>query len=287
MINVDQIQGIGQGVYDRGQAAAANVTGRMGAWGERAVSGSGGGLYSVFRRSVAHQLGFMSVDVGGSHVSAGWMGRDMFAAKAYEKTFAQRYDLGRQLGWSKAKSRTGAQEAARAAMKGKGGSWKVTAGLVRDEVSVATKSWGEFARFGKGALGYGLRLIGPAFVAHSAYTGYREGGVLGAAIEGGKTVLEFAAFDMGLKVLGGATAGAAMTGGALAIGGIGIYAHGKMAADLKKNMQKMEMGGGVVDPFGMVATTRQRSLAALNLTHINGRMALGNEASLMHLSVAR
>jgi hypothetical protein len=54
------------------------------------------------------------------------------------------------------------------------------------------------------------------------------------------------------------------------------------AAARHKQVRSLELGTPVLDQFGTIATLRQRSLSAIQNSHVNGRMALGNEAALLH-----
>lgn len=135
---------------------------------------------------------------------------------------------------------------------------------------------------GAGKLAFGMRLIGPAFIGVSAYSGYKEGGAFGAA----KSVAKDAAIWGGIRAAGALAKGAMLNpvvlGGA-AVAGLGYagYKFGEHAQRHSRSLRNVEMGGDVVDKFGTMASIRQRSLSALNNSHVNGRMALGNEAILM------
>jgi len=123
------------------------------------------------------------------------------------------------------------------------------------------------------------KAIFPAFTAVSMYSAYQEGGV-GAALKAGATE---AAVWGGLKLAGaiiGSTTTAAI-GGVAALG-FGYHALGTAAKSYRKGLQNLEMGAPVKDPYGTTATLRARSLQALNSSAVNGRMAMGNEALLMH-----
>lgn len=241
----------------------------------------------AFQRGVGEGLGFMSIEVGGKNISGGWLGRDMFAATAYQNKFNSVFkDMTSKRINSTSATAFSHSEALKAS-KDMGGSWSYTAGRVSSEAQLATKSFRNASRFAKGAAPVAMRLLGPVFTAMAVYEGYREGGVIGAAVSGGKEIAIWGAMEFGLSMLGGMTMGlAAFTGGG-ALLGVGGYAFGKMSASYGKGLKSIEMGSPIIDEFGTLATTRQRSLAALNLSHVNGRQALGNEASLMHLSVAR
>jgi hypothetical protein len=150
-----------------------------------------------------------------------------------------------------------------------------------------TKSIGKAAaanigkvKFGAGAaLGTALRALGPVMVGYAMYTGYQKEGTWGAIKGGVEELAIWGALEAGMYMLGGPViAGAA----GITAAGVGYYAYGTAAQAHKKRMRNVEMGGQLFDPYGMNATTRQRSLQALHNSHINGRMAIGSEAVLLH-----
>jgi len=114
------------------------------------------------------------------------------------------------------------------------------------------------------------------------YMGYQEGGIGGAIDAGIESAKIAVAWEIGAAALGSAALPLAI--GAAAVGGAayGYYQFGEKAQKYGRKMRKLEMGGEVTDRFGTMSTLRQRSLSALNNTHVNGRMALGNEAAIMH-----
>ncbi len=127
-----------------------------------------------------------------------------------------------------------------------------------------------------------------AYIGYSAYTGYQEGGVWGAT----KGVAESVAINSISTGLFNAAVGAVgsvpLAIGAAAVGGAyGYYRLGEAGQTYAKNLRKLEMGSETVDTFGTAASMRQRSLSAIQNSHVNGRMALGNEAGLMHMSYRR
>lgn len=129
-----------------------------------------------------------------------------------------------------------------------------------------------------------MKSLGVAGTALFAYQGYKENGALGAAMGVGESILYTAAF----RAIGGAVFNPATivaAGGVLA--GIGIYEAGEAAKNYVKGLGNLEFGGehmmGALGSAG-AATSRQRSMMALQNTHLNGRMALGNEALLSHTS---
>lgn len=133
-----------------------------------------------------------------------------------------------------------------------------------------------------------LRASGKAFVpglsllfsAHSIYSGFKEGGFSG----GMGAATEAVAFNTGLSMLGGAAG--TLLGGVMAIGaaGVGLHALGKAAETKKKRTRGLELAAVSPDLLysSSSLTARQRSLQALNDSRINARMAIGNEAALMH-----
>lgn len=117
--------------------------------------------------------------------------------------------------------------------------------------------------------------------AYFAYSGYQEGGVMGAIGGVGESIL----WSSGIRAVGAVT-GPLMYGVApLAAVGLATYALGEAGRGHRKSLRTLEMGGGkILDALGSAgaATSRQRSMMALNNTHLNGRMAMGNEALIMH-----
>lgn len=132
-----------------------------------------------------------------------------------------------------------------------------------------------------GKLGIAGRLLPVAFTAHAIYEGYQEGGTLGAVKGGAGAAIEWFAFSAAMKFLPGlATATGVLAPAALI--GAGTYMFGEGARQYRKQLRKVELGGGNIDPFNTGATMRQRSAMALQNSHINGRSALGAEGSLYH-----
>jgi len=108
---------------------------------------------------------------------------------------------------------------------------------------------------------------------------------------------------VGGRVAGGVLgmAGAGAAGTVAAIGGLfnpmvwiataGAYGASKMMdyydstnrnIARQRMVNNLEMGSPILDQFGTVSTLRQRSLAAIQNSKVNGRMALGQEAALLH-----
>jgi hypothetical protein len=154
------------------------------------------------------------------------------------------------------------------------------AGVHPNMVRAAEKVFGQKLAKGKllGKLGkMGGASLGVAGLAWGIYSGYKEGGVSGAIRETATQGLIWG----GLRVASIALSG---WGTPLAIAiGIGYtgYQIGEVAGRYANRLRNIEMGAPIIDPFGTAATIRQRSLNALQNTHINGRSALGNESLLM------
>jgi len=117
---------------------------------------------------------------------------------------------------------------------------------------------------------------------------YQREGVWGATKEFGYGAAMTSAFHYAGALLGGAAlpvAGVAALGAA-AVGG--AYVLGEAGRQHMKGLRQLEMGQqdqmqAAIGSAG-AATMRQRSLAALNNTHLNGRSALGQEGFLLHRS---
>jgi len=130
----------------------------------------------------------------------------------------------------------------------------------------------------RGLFGLAGRAFMPAFTAFAAYEGYKQGGVWGATKAVGEQALVWGALRMaGANILNPYVLGAAAIGGA-AYGG---YKFGVAARKHRQRLRGLEMGADIVDTYGTMSTMRQRSLAAIQNTHINGRLSLGNEALLL------
>lgn len=136
--------------------------------------------------------------------------------------------------------------------------------------------------FGAGRLAFGMRALGPLFLGMSVRSGYQQGGVLGAAKEGIKEMALWGAFEAGAGILTNPiTLG--ITG--IFAAGYGYYKLGETSRKHRKRLRNLEMGADLVDRFGTMTTMRQRSLAAIQRTHLNGRVSIGNEALLLSASL--
>ena len=135
--------------------------------------------------------------------------------------------------------------------------------------------------FGAGKLAFGFRALGPLMLATGISRGWQEGGVLGAAKEGGKEMAMWGAFEAGASVL---TNPVAIAGAGMVAGAYGYYKLGEASRKHRKRLRAVEMGSDLVDRFGTMTTMRQRSLSAIQKSHVNGRLALGNEALLLSSS---
>jgi hypothetical protein len=165
------------------------------------------------------------------------------------------------------------------------------AGITRNKYGAITKTAqhaGGLRGLGRAAFGTLMRSVGLLSTAYFAYEGYQQEGVWGAA----KGIGEGVAWSTGIHYAMAATSGAAAAvmgvGAIAAAGAVGTYALGEAGRAHAKGLRQLEMGQqdqmqNAVHSAG-AATMRQRSLTALNNTHLNGRMALGNEGFLMHRS---
>lgn len=153
------------------------------------------------------------------------------------------------------------------------------------------------SRWAKEVYGVGvkgkMRYLGYAFAGYTAYEGYQREGVRGAikglaqgAGEGYAMGAVWGAVGTGVKA--GLAVGAPVAGMAAFMswtqGGpspLQFLARPYVREHMKKHA-KLEMGRPVMDQFGTLSTMRQRSLAAIQSSKINGRSGLGNEATLMY-----
>jgi len=126
---------------------------------------------------------------------------------------------------------------------------------------------------------------------HAMYKGYQKGGIGGAIGAGLDQAITGYAWDAVMKATGmGKVAIAGL--GAATIAGTISYATGgtnpleflarPYVKDHMKRHSQLEMGRPSVDQFGTLATMRQRSLAAIQNSRINGRSALGNEGQISY-----
>ena len=135
----------------------------------------------------------------------------------------------------------------------------------------------------KGFMGKGSKLLGPgiglAFTAVSAYQGYKEGGIFGAAKEVGIQYGYNVAFRAAMNAFGGATSLPIATGLAVAYG---TYKFGQNAGRYGRKSENLSFNKGFIDEFGTAATMRQRSLQAIQNSHVNSRSLLGGEGEVIH-----
>jgi len=156
---------------------------------------------------------------------------------------------------------------------------KDAAGILRNTGFLGRKMSGmgmkPLGGFGKAMTGLGL-----AWGVADAFQAYREEGAWGAAKSGAGSLAMGGAFRVVTGIAGRALSGFGPV--AVAAAAVyGTYALGNAAKMHVKRLKGLEMGRNIPDPFGTVSTIRQRSLQAIQNTHINGRLALGNEAMLM------
>lgn len=140
----------------------------------------------------------------------------------------------------------------------------------------------------KGVAGWagkrGLAALPLAMTGLMAYQGYQEEGLWGAAKGVAESAAYSAAFHAGAGLVSGA---AAMTGGValgVAAAGFGYYKFGEAAQAATKRRTDLEFGSSSIDFMGNrgAFTARARAMQALNNSHINGRVAIGQEAILTH-----
>ena len=184
--------------------------------------------------------------------------------------------------------------------------WMGPAGSIRNRAHQQGIEWMKW-NVGLGKLPAGIgtvgkvigRGLGPVFTLWDAYQGYKEGGITGAAMNVGKNFAYTYAMGYAASLAGsvGATALGVATVG-LGLGAAGVVGYAGMTGqsvanvlsplarpwvhDYAKRFRNLEMGAPVADPFGTVATMRQRSIMAIQNSRINGRNAIGSEALLMY-----
>jgi hypothetical protein len=145
----------------------------------------------------------------------------------------------------------------------------------------------------KSAVGLGFRMLGPAFMGLSAYWGYQENGVAGAAT--GVATHLGASYVFGHMFGGGGVYAAAGIAGAVGftneLGKLmkdpeNYFSLRRMVRDKTSRFLRqhkgIELGAPMVDNFGNASTMRQRSVNAIMNSRLNGRTALGHEATLSY-----
>jgi hypothetical protein len=134
----------------------------------------------------------------------------------------------------------------------------------------------------------GNAVFGVGLTAYAAYSGYKEGGTMGA-VKGTASSVVTSGIARGLWNMAAGSVGAAPMVAGLAVtgAGYGYYRLGEEGQKTMKRYRNLEMGADINDTFGTMSTMRQRSLSAIMNSHVNGRMALGGEASLMHTPFMR
>jgi len=170
----------------------------------------------------------------------------------------------------------------------RGGRLARTRGAVRSYLGTTThavgKRWAGEA-FGIGTRGIG-RVLGIGFAAYTIGTGYQQGGAWGATKALAGTAAEMYAFGAIKGALFGNLGLSALAPvAAVAAGGAFVFRKELSRPWVREHMKKhakLEMGRPVMDQFGNLSTMRQRSLAAIQSSKINGRSGLGNEAALMY-----
>lgn len=158
----------------------------------------------------------------------------------------------------------------------------------------AARSYTSQGFMGRGAKG-GIRAnwmgnaAGLAFVGYDAYQGYKEGGMVGAAKNITTSAISWGLMRGAWNMAAGTLGSVPVAIGAAAVGGAyGYYRMGEAGQKYSKNLKKLEFrGADIGDTFGTMATMRQRSLSAIQNSHVNGRMALGGEAAMMHTTYLR
>ncbi len=136
----------------------------------------------------------------------------------------------------------------------------------------------------RGFLSTAAKALPLAFTGVLAYQGYQEEGIWGATKGVAESIAYSAAWHGGEALLGsGLMAG--LTGvAAIAAVGVAAYGFGEAAQAHRKRLTGLEFGSPSVDMLNSAGalTSRARAMNALHSTHINARIAIGNEALLGH-----
>lgn len=135
-----------------------------------------------------------------------------------------------------------------------------------------------------------FKAIGPAFLAYAGYEGYKKEGAWGAVKGVGGALAETYLVGRAISAFGAPALG--VLGAAAGASVLGAIAHDPDAflsmkgwvrpwtSEYHKKTQGVQMGGEVVDPHGINATMRQRSMLAIQNSRMNARSGLGQEATL-------
>ena len=128
-------------------------------------------------------------------------------------------------------------------------------------------------------------MIAATFTVAEAARGYHEGGIKGAATAAGKVGLEMIGFNLATRLIGPAYL-------PLAAAGIGLTVKmGQWSKDMAYQSTNAgpNLASGDMSAFHTRSahTMRQRSLQAIQKSHLNARSALGNEAQHQHISSIR
>lgn len=150
--------------------------------------------------------------------------------------------------------------------------------------------WG-FGKRTPGIGGFIGKFAGPAWLVGSAAYGMSQEGLWGGVKAlAGETAWTYG-LGVGIKALGSAMGsvgtGVAIAGGAAAAVGYGMgYRPSDMfrpwVNDYMKRHDRLELATPNLDVFGTVSTMRQRSIQAIQNSKLNGRAALGSEATLTY-----
>ena len=261
-----------QGRFRQFAEQARAGAGRVGAYATSAYGhATSTGVGRAFMRGMGEGVG---LGFAGKPSIPSWVAGSQ-AKEAYLAAAPKRYQFTGFLGLGEFKQVAQAEKSAWKAMT------PAARRTARATQSGVVKNIAQVKFGGMGGVTTALRALGPVMVGYSMYAGYKEGGVWGAIKGGASELAIWGAFEAGMYVLGAAAAPLAAVAAVGAVGA-GAYAYGEAAQAHRKRLRNVEMGGEVFDPFGTAATTRQRSLQALHNSHINGRMAIGSEAVLMH-----
>ncbi len=136
------------------------------------------------------------------------------------------------------------------------------------------------------------KFITRGYLAYSVYSGYKEGGIVGAA----KGAAENLAWSYGFGAAAPILLGAGVIAGGAAVGVLGGIGFASMSEGVtplqlltrrrvrehQRRHANIEMGAPVNDPHGNLATMRQRSLAAMQNSRLSGMNALGYEAQISY-----
>lgn len=138
----------------------------------------------------------------------------------------------------------------------------------------------------RGAFGAALPGMGLYFMGKAGITGFKEGGVTGAATGMAGEAAFWVGTTMAFRALANPVGLAAVAGtAATAAAGYGLYKAGEASWQYHLKSLPLETTGSLsAFQTSGAATMRQRSVMNIQRSHLNARSAFGNEAQYAHIA---